>query len=203
MERQYYHCDDCGICRVGGRENFFHCPTCEGCFAKSMENNHICVERNLKQNCPVRTGSMTPAHQCRTCRLTIALISTSCRFAGSISLIQLSRIPFCHAVTRYTFTVSSSWSRTPRAWCRHVQSVRRRCVLSLAMSRSSNFSRFVDRLTLSIACQVRNRSGTTRTTGHSWTKRSNGWNCPRSMPGGWQMRSAMTVVRRHGTFLSI
>ena len=51
--RQYFHCDECGICRVGGRENFFHCPTCEGCFAKGMEGNHTCVERSLKQNCPV------------------------------------------------------------------------------------------------------------------------------------------------------
>ena len=53
IERQYYHCDECGICRVGGAQNFFHCKKCEGCFAKSMENNHTCVERNLKQNCPV------------------------------------------------------------------------------------------------------------------------------------------------------
>jgi len=52
-ERRYFHCDECGLCRVGGAENFFHCKTCEGCFAKSMEGNHTCVERSLKQNCPV------------------------------------------------------------------------------------------------------------------------------------------------------
>ena len=53
VEREYFHCSECGICRVGGRDNFFHCPTCDGCFSKSMEQNHTCVERNLKQNCPV------------------------------------------------------------------------------------------------------------------------------------------------------
>ncbi|KAK2990578.1 hypothetical protein RJ640_019858, partial [Escallonia rubra] len=29
IEKQQFHCDDCGICRVGGRENFFHCQKCE------------------------------------------------------------------------------------------------------------------------------------------------------------------------------
>ncbi len=32
-ERKYFHCDECGICRVGGRDNFFHCPTCDGWYA--------------------------------------------------------------------------------------------------------------------------------------------------------------------------
>ncbi len=66
VERQYYHCDDCGLCRVGGRDNFFHCSTCDGCFSKSMENNHTCVENNLRQNCPVcfeyQFDSIRPNH---------------------------------------------------------------------------------------------------------------------------------------------
>uniref|UniRef100_A0A2P2KUH9 CTCHY-type domain-containing protein n=1 Tax=Rhizophora mucronata TaxID=61149 RepID=A0A2P2KUH9_RHIMU len=23
-----YHCDECGICRTGGKENYFHCKRC-------------------------------------------------------------------------------------------------------------------------------------------------------------------------------
>jgi RING finger/CHY zinc finger protein 1 len=53
VERQYFHCDECTICRVGGRDNYFHCKVCDGCFSKSMENSHTCVERSLHQNCPV------------------------------------------------------------------------------------------------------------------------------------------------------
>ncbi|KAF7119995.1 hypothetical protein RHSIM_Rhsim13G0016300 [Rhododendron simsii] len=26
--KEQFHCDDCGICRVGGRERFFHCKKC-------------------------------------------------------------------------------------------------------------------------------------------------------------------------------
>ncbi|KAB5527470.1 hypothetical protein DKX38_021317 [Salix brachista] len=26
--KQHFHCDGCGICRLGGREKFFHCEKC-------------------------------------------------------------------------------------------------------------------------------------------------------------------------------
>lgn len=28
VSKQQYHCHGCGICRIGGRENFFHCSKC-------------------------------------------------------------------------------------------------------------------------------------------------------------------------------
>ncbi|GJM95505.1 hypothetical protein PR202_ga12248 [Eleusine coracana subsp. coracana] len=28
IEKGQYHCYDCGICRIGGKENFFHCVKC-------------------------------------------------------------------------------------------------------------------------------------------------------------------------------
>ena len=35
--KRQFHCDQCGICRVGGQENFFHCATCGCCYSKSLE----------------------------------------------------------------------------------------------------------------------------------------------------------------------
>ncbi|KAF8820105.1 CHY zinc finger domain-containing protein [Cardiosporidium cionae] len=35
--KQIFHCDRCGICRVGGRENYFHCDVCQCC----LENDDI------------------------------------------------------------------------------------------------------------------------------------------------------------------
>lgn len=52
MKRQY-HCDGCGICRVGGRDSFYHCDTCDMCLPKNLENNHKCVERVSRTNCAV------------------------------------------------------------------------------------------------------------------------------------------------------
>ncbi|KAL1209083.1 E3 ubiquitin-protein ligase MIEL1 [Cardamine amara subsp. amara] len=52
-EKLQFHCDDCGICRVGGRENFFHCKKCGSCYATGLRNNHRCVENSMRHHCPI------------------------------------------------------------------------------------------------------------------------------------------------------
>ncbi len=37
-----YHCDKCGICRVGGKENFKHCDTCGMCIDVEFFDTHKC-----------------------------------------------------------------------------------------------------------------------------------------------------------------
>lgn len=51
--KKTFHCDECGICRVGGREKFYHCKTCGACYDIDLKGKHVCVERALHQNCPV------------------------------------------------------------------------------------------------------------------------------------------------------
>ena len=46
-----YHCDGCGLCRVGGRDNFYHCNKCDHCIRIEAKDSHNCV--SLKQDCPV------------------------------------------------------------------------------------------------------------------------------------------------------
>lgn len=36
LGKMTFHCDECGICRVGGRENYFHCDTCGSCYAANL-----------------------------------------------------------------------------------------------------------------------------------------------------------------------
>lgn len=52
-EKEQYHCDACGICRIGGRDNFFHCDRCGSCYSNALQNGHPCVENAMHQNCPV------------------------------------------------------------------------------------------------------------------------------------------------------
>ncbi|XP_066589689.1 RING finger and CHY zinc finger domain-containing protein 1 [Prorops nasuta] len=52
-DRNQYHCDGCGICRVGGREKFFHCAVCNMCLPLQLQNGHKCVENVSHANCPV------------------------------------------------------------------------------------------------------------------------------------------------------
>lgn len=35
--RKQFHCEECGLCRIGGRDSFFHCPTCGCCYSTSLQ----------------------------------------------------------------------------------------------------------------------------------------------------------------------
>ncbi len=50
-----YHCDDCGICRIGQGlgKDFFHCKTCAACMSIQAESTHKCIERSTKCDCPI------------------------------------------------------------------------------------------------------------------------------------------------------
>ena len=52
-ERAIFHCQECGICRRGEQSDFFHCRRCNCCYARSMRQNHTCIENVLEANCPV------------------------------------------------------------------------------------------------------------------------------------------------------
>ncbi|KAG0211153.1 hypothetical protein BGX28_008463 [Mortierella sp. GBA30] len=54
-KKTIYHCDDCGICRIGkglGRD-YFHCKKCNICMNIQLQDNHKCIERNLECDCPI------------------------------------------------------------------------------------------------------------------------------------------------------
>lgn len=53
IDKKQFHCDDCGICRVGGRENFFHCKKCGSCYSVALRDNHMCVENSMHHHCPI------------------------------------------------------------------------------------------------------------------------------------------------------
>lgn len=47
-DRKQFHCEDCGMCRVGGRENYHHCKTCDMCLPVKLKNTH---KVNLNWSC--------------------------------------------------------------------------------------------------------------------------------------------------------
>jgi len=53
--KKIYHCDDCGICRIGKGLgiDYFHCKKCNVCMALSLQGKHKCIERNLESDCPI------------------------------------------------------------------------------------------------------------------------------------------------------
>lgn len=71
VNKPIYHCDDCGICRVGHGldKDFFHCKvgtsllrsttgvnfiqTCRACISITQTNDHKCIERATDADCPI------------------------------------------------------------------------------------------------------------------------------------------------------
>jgi RING finger and CHY zinc finger domain-containing protein 1 len=53
LTRGQWHCDRCGICRVGGRDNFYHCDRCASCLSVSLRDEHTCVDQAMKRCCPI------------------------------------------------------------------------------------------------------------------------------------------------------
>ncbi|KAJ6036049.1 hypothetical protein N7540_000328 [Penicillium herquei] len=54
-KKSIYHCNDCGICRIGQGlgKDFFHCKTCCVCLPISIEDTHRCIERSTQCDCPI------------------------------------------------------------------------------------------------------------------------------------------------------
>ncbi|ODH49674.1 hypothetical protein GX48_04198 [Paracoccidioides brasiliensis] len=54
-EKSIYHCNDCGICRIGQGigKDYYHCKTCSVCIPVSIQQTHRCIERSTKCDCPI------------------------------------------------------------------------------------------------------------------------------------------------------
>ena len=51
-DKKQFHCKDCGICRVGGKDNYFHCDKCNICILIIEKNTHKCMNI-IDYNCPI------------------------------------------------------------------------------------------------------------------------------------------------------
>lgn len=53
--KDIYHCDKCGICRLGlGLDkDYFHCDECNICLSIDLKERHKCLSNNTHCNCPV------------------------------------------------------------------------------------------------------------------------------------------------------
>lgn len=52
LDKEPFHCEKCGICRVGGRDNFRHCDKCCMCIS-IQQDSHQCFKEKYKNECPI------------------------------------------------------------------------------------------------------------------------------------------------------
>jgi len=103
-DKQQFHCDGCGICRVGGRENFVHCDVCGFCLPKNQP--HKCVVNTSRNDCPV---CLEDLHSSRiSCHILSCghLLHTTCY--KNLWKYNIYRCPTCNASIS---NLSSHWER--------------------------------------------------------------------------------------------
>jgi len=52
-DKQIFHCDECGICRIGTRDQFVHCDKCDMCIGILGIETHKCFQNTWTNNCPI------------------------------------------------------------------------------------------------------------------------------------------------------
>jgi len=62
-DKEQFHCTGCGICRVGGRSNYFHCDRCAACLPLNQRGAHKCIEDGLRNNCPICMDDLATSRQ--------------------------------------------------------------------------------------------------------------------------------------------
>lgn len=106
ISKEQFHCDACGICRVGGKENFFHCERCGCCYTTSLQNKHICVENSMEHNCPVCFEYMFDSLKAMTVLLCGHTMHVSC-LAEMYSHSQFS----CPICSKSVCNMSWAWQQ--------------------------------------------------------------------------------------------
>lgn len=49
-DKKQFHCKECGLCRTGGKDNYYHCSKCNICISNTIKDNHVC-NYNYKNIC--------------------------------------------------------------------------------------------------------------------------------------------------------
>ncbi|ODV60298.1 RING finger and CHY zinc finger domain-containing protein, partial [Ascoidea rubescens DSM 1968] len=55
INRNIYHCKDCGICRLGYGLgiDYYHCKGCNACISIDLKDNHKCILDTVRSDCPI------------------------------------------------------------------------------------------------------------------------------------------------------
>lgn len=71
--KEQFHCNECGICRVGGEANFFHCATCGCCYDRGLQVwTHMFVCSMIRCSCWYPCSCSTSWHK-RSCAVCVVL----------------------------------------------------------------------------------------------------------------------------------
>ena len=96
LKKNIYHCEGCGICRIGPRDKYFHCEKCCACYPSSLRGNHVCINGAMQNNCPICLEDMFSSRRPVVILKCGHNIHAHCqRVMNQMDLLQSIRCPTC------------------------------------------------------------------------------------------------------------
>jgi len=105
-EKGIWHCDSCGICRIGGKDNFFHCDICKSCLSINNKENHKCLPDILNNDCPFCLEDMFNSRDAATPLKCGHYLHSNCYKLFFENPNGLLRCPIC---SKSCFDMSKYW----------------------------------------------------------------------------------------------
>lgn len=100
IKKKIYHCVGCNICRIGPKENYFHCSRCCACYPKTLQDNHVCIDGSMHNNCPICLEDMFTSRRPVVILKCGHNIHAHCqKVMNRMDLIQSIRCPTCSRTT--------------------------------------------------------------------------------------------------------
>jgi RING finger/CHY zinc finger protein 1 len=105
--KEIYHCNVCGLCRIGKGEDLFHCNRCNCCYQKSSMSSHVCSHQPLSElSCPLCMDTIHSS-QMQSTTLPCAHVVHSPCLSTSLRRSEY-RCPLCR---KSMVDMQSSWNR--------------------------------------------------------------------------------------------
>jgi hypothetical protein len=101
LDKMPFHCDICGLCRVGGRENYRHCVTCCMCMSVGVYDTHVCKCYAFRCRC---VSPFSCTHLENDAQACLKSTRTTARSVARTCSRVVNRPKTYRAVTRYTST---------------------------------------------------------------------------------------------------
>ena len=108
-----WHCDACGICRVGGRANFFHCVGCGVCLPHSLRDGHKCTSHGVKSDCAICREDMFASRESATLLRCGHALHSEC-FAAFSKTAGGWKCPTCSRTLLAPERARREWARMDR-----------------------------------------------------------------------------------------
>lgn len=106
ISKEQFHCNDCGICRVGSGSEFFHCQKCGSCYDVKLRDNHACVENSMKHHCPICYEFLFDSIKAATIMQCGHTIHVDC--SNEMTKQNQYRCPIC---SKSVFDMATTWRR--------------------------------------------------------------------------------------------